>query len=71
MKINKRNILLQRFLFLSEAEMQGLLHPLEASFGYSLHGFSLQMPSTRSESRLALIPLAPKCHVSYIVCTQL
>jgi hypothetical protein len=32
---------------------------------------SLQLPSTQSESPLALIPLAPKSHVSFKVCTQL
>jgi hypothetical protein len=31
-----------------------------------LCGLSLQLPSTQSES-----PLAPKCHVSFKVCTQL
>jgi hypothetical protein len=32
---------------------------------------SLQLPSTQSESALALIPLAPKSHVSFKVFTQL
>jgi hypothetical protein len=64
MEINKK-ISLQQFLPLSEAEIQGLLHPAEASLGYFLAWFqSLQLPSTESES-----PLAPKSHVS--VCTQL
>jgi hypothetical protein len=33
MEINKK-ISLQKFLALSEAEVQGLLHPAEASLGY-------------------------------------
>jgi hypothetical protein len=50
-----------------EAEIQGLLHPAEASLGYFLAWFqSLQLPSTQSES-----PLAPKSHASFKVCTQL
>jgi hypothetical protein len=32
---------------------------------------SLQLPSTQSESPLALIPLDPKSNVSFKVCTQL
>jgi hypothetical protein len=40
MKINKK-ISLQQFLPLSEAEIQGLLHPAEANLGYFLRGFSL------------------------------
>jgi hypothetical protein len=64
MKINK-NISLQKFLPLSEAEIQGLLHPAEANLGYLLVWFqSLQLPSVQSESPPALIPLAPKSHVS-------
>jgi hypothetical protein len=40
--------------------------------GYFLAWFqSLQLPSTQSESPLALIPLAPKFHVSFKVCSQL
>jgi hypothetical protein len=61
-----------QFLPVSEAEIQGLLHPAEANLSYFLAWFqSLQLPSTQSESPLALIPLAPKCHVSFKVCTQL
>jgi hypothetical protein len=53
--------------FLSEAEIQGLLHPAEANFGYFLVWFqSLQLPSTQSES-----PLAPKSHVYFKACTQM
>jgi hypothetical protein len=47
------------------AEIQGLLHPAQANLGYFLAWFqSLQLTSTQSESPLALIPLAPKSHVS-------
>jgi hypothetical protein len=70
MKINK--ISLQQFLRLSEAEIQGLLHPAEDNLGHFLAWFqSLQEPSTQSESPHALIPLAPNSHVSLKVCTQL
>jgi hypothetical protein len=55
-----------------EAEIQGLLHPAEANLGYFLAWFqSLQLTSTKSESPLALIPLAPKSHVSFQACTRL
>jgi hypothetical protein len=65
-KINKK-ILLQQFLLLSEAEIQGLIHPAQANIGYFLAWFqSLQLPSTQSES-----PLAPKSNVSFKVRTQL
>jgi hypothetical protein len=64
-KIKKMS--LQRFLPLSEAEIQGLLHPAEANLGYFLEWFkSLQLPSSQSES-----PLAPKSHVSFKARTQL
>jgi hypothetical protein len=54
MKINKKYHCSN--FFLSEAEMQGLLHPAEANLRYFLAWFqSLQLPSTQSES-----PLAPK-----------
>jgi hypothetical protein len=57
---------LQKCLPLSEAEIQGLLHPGDANRGYFLAWFqSLQLPSTQSESPLALIPLAPKCQSMY------
>jgi hypothetical protein len=63
MKINKKNISVQKFLRLSEAEIQGLLHPAEANLGYFLAWFqSPQLPSTQSES-----PLAPNSHVSFNV----
>jgi hypothetical protein len=59
MKITKTKISLQQFVPLSEAEIQGLLHPGQAKFGYFLAWFqSLRLPSTQSES-----PLAPKSHV--------
>jgi hypothetical protein len=59
---------LQKCLPVSEAEIQGLLHPGPDNFGYFLAWFqSLQLPSTQSESPLALIPLAPKSHVSFKV----
>jgi hypothetical protein len=52
--------------FLSEAEIQGLLHPAEANLGYFLARFlSLQLPSTQTES-----PLAHKCQESFKVRTQ-
>jgi hypothetical protein len=54
-RINKK-ISLQQFLPLSEAEIQGLLHPAEANLGYFLAWYQpLQLPSTQYES-----PLAPK-----------
>jgi hypothetical protein len=62
MKINKK-ISLQQFLPLSEAEIQGLLHPVQASLAWFQPP---QLPSTQSES-----PLAPKSHVSFKVYTQL
>jgi hypothetical protein len=66
LKINK-NISLQQFLPLSEAEIQGLLHPAQANPGYFVTWFqSFQLPSTQSES-----PLAPKSHVSLDVCTEM
>jgi hypothetical protein len=75
MKINK-NITVEPLLKTmkrQEAEIQGLLHPAEANFVYFLALFqSLQLPSTQSESPLALVPLASYSHVSFIkVCTQL
>jgi hypothetical protein len=51
-----------------EAEIQGLLHPAEASHGYFLAWFqSLHLPSTQSESPLWLL------NATYLlkVCTQL
>jgi hypothetical protein len=55
-----------------EAGFRGLLHPAEANLGYFLAWFqSLQLPSTQSESPLALIPLASKSHVRFKVCTEL
>jgi hypothetical protein len=69
---NKEKISLQQFVPLSETEIQDLLHPAQFNFGYFLAWFqSLQLPSTQSESPLALIPLVPKSHVSFKVCTQL
>jgi hypothetical protein len=47
-----------------------LLHPAQANLGYFLAWFqSLQLPSTQSESPLALIPLAPNamCLLKYVV----
>jgi hypothetical protein len=68
----KKDISLLPFLCLSEAEIQGLLHPAQANLGYFLAWFqSLQLPSTQSESHLTLIHLAPKSHMSFKVCTQL
>jgi hypothetical protein len=58
-EINKKNI---------TAETQGLFHPAEANLGYFPAWFqSLQLPTTQSESPLAQIPLAHKCHVSFKV----
>jgi hypothetical protein len=68
MKINEKKSL-QQFLPVSEAEIQGLLH--QANLGYFLAWFqSLQLPSTQSESPLALIPLAPKSHMSFKVLSR-
>jgi hypothetical protein len=50
---------LRRFLPLSEAEIQGLLHPAEANLGFQ----SPQLPSTQSESPLALYPMRLLKHV--------
>jgi hypothetical protein len=53
MKINK-TISLQQFIPLSEAEIQGVLQPAQATLGYFLVWFqSLQLPSTLSESSVA------------------
>jgi hypothetical protein len=58
-----KTILLQKFLPLSEVDIQGLLHPAEANLDIFLRGFSLSScHQTQSESPLALIPLAPKSH---------
>jgi hypothetical protein len=66
MKISK-NISLQQFLPLSEAKIQGLLHPAQANSRYFLAWFqSLQLPSTQSQT-----PPAPKSYVSFIACTQM
>jgi hypothetical protein len=65
MKINEK-LSLQQFLPLSEAEIQGLLLPAQTNLGYFLAWFqSLHLPSVQSESPHALIPLAPKTHVSF------
>jgi hypothetical protein len=65
MKINKKYHCSN--FFLSEGEIQGLLHPAEANLGCFLAWFQpLQLPLTQPER-----PLAPKCHVSFIECTQL
>jgi hypothetical protein len=65
---NKQQISLQQFLPQSQGEIQGLLHPIPANLGYFLAWFrSLQLLSTQSESPLALMPLAPKSHVSFKV----
>jgi hypothetical protein len=70
-KINIKHHL-QQFIPLSEADIQGLFSPAQTSLGYFLAWFqSLQLPSTHSESPLALIPLAPESHVCFKVCTQL
>jgi hypothetical protein len=75
MKINKISLysLYLKTIKRHEAEIQGLLYPAETNLGYFLAWFqSLQLPSTQSESPLALIPPAPKSHVSFFkVCTQL
>jgi hypothetical protein len=42
---------------MSEAEIQGLLHPAQANLGYFLAWFQPpQLPSKQSEGPLALIP---------------
>jgi hypothetical protein len=62
MKINEKKITAAKFLSLSAAEIQGLLHPAQAKLGYFLAWFqSLQLPSAQSES-----PLAPKSHVYFL-----
>jgi hypothetical protein len=49
-----------------QREIQGILHPAEANLGYFLAWFqSLQLPSTQSESPLALISFSPKFHVLF------
>jgi hypothetical protein len=71
---NTYKISQQQFLPLSEAEIQGLLHPAEANLGYFLARFqSLQLPSVQSESPLVLIPLLlnPMCLLKYVInCAQ-
>jgi hypothetical protein len=65
---------MQQLFPLSEAEIQGLLHPAQANPGYFIAWFqSLKLPSTQSASPLALTPRAPKRHGSFkvLVCTQL
>jgi hypothetical protein len=58
---------MQQFPPLSEAEIQGLLHPAQDNLGYFLTWCqSPQLPSTQSER-----PLAPKPHVSVKLYTQL
>jgi hypothetical protein len=68
MKVNKK-VLLQQFLPLSDAEIQSFLHPAQVNLGYFLA--RIQSFQLHSESPLGLIPLAPKSHVSFEVCTQL
>jgi hypothetical protein len=65
---NKLKIHCSKFLPLSEAEIQRLLHPVQANLEYFLAWFqSLQLPSTEFQS-----PLAPKFHAPvYKVRTQL
>jgi hypothetical protein len=71
MKINKKLSFYSLYLKTikgQEAEIQGLLHPAQANLGHFLAWFqSLQLSSTQSEES----PLAPKCRVSFEVCTQL
>jgi hypothetical protein len=55
MKINEKNITVKTVK--RQAEIWGLLHPAEASLGYSL-----QLLSTKCES-----PLASKSHVSFVM----
>jgi hypothetical protein len=70
MKLNEKTPL-RHILLLSKAEIQGLLHPAHEDLRYFLAWFrALQQPSTQSQSLLALIPLAPKSHVSFKVRTQ-
>jgi hypothetical protein len=64
MEINKK-ISLRQFLPLLEAEIQDLLNPAEAS----VVAVS-PVPSSQSESPLALISLALETLVSFKVCTQ-
>jgi hypothetical protein len=60
-------IYLCSIFFLSEAEIQGLLHPAQVNLGYFLKWFqALQLPSTQPEN-----PLAPKFHVTFKVCIKL
>jgi hypothetical protein len=69
-----KNITVEPFLktVKRQAKIQGLLHPVQANLGYILAWFqSPQLPSTLSETPLALIPLAPKSQVSSKVCTPL
>jgi hypothetical protein len=58
-KINKKNI--AAAISQSQTEIQGLLHPGEANLGYFLAWFqSLQLPSTQSQTPLALSHFASK-----------
>jgi hypothetical protein len=75
MKINNIYIILQP-LFKnykwSRSWNPGPASSSSSSLGYCLAWFrSLKLPSTQSESPLALIPLAPKYHVPFKACSQL
>jgi hypothetical protein len=70
MKIRK--ISLQQIFLLSEVEIQSFIHSVQANIRYFLVWFqSLQLPWAESESSFAPLPLAPKSHESFKVCTQL
>jgi hypothetical protein len=53
-------------IYEAETEIQGLFNPGQANLRHFLAWFQyLQLPSTQSESPLALNPFAPKSHVSF------
>jgi hypothetical protein len=70
MKIINKKLSLQQFLRLSEAKIQVVLHPAEANLAWFQ---SLQLPSTQSESPLALtlLLLNPTCLSKHVLnCEQ-
>jgi hypothetical protein len=71
MKINNKKISLQnlylKLITCQEAEIRGLLRPVQANLGLFLAWFqSAQLPPTQFES-----PIACKSNMSFKVCIQL
>jgi hypothetical protein len=69
-KINKK-ISVQQFLPFQKLKSRAPFIQLKPILGYFLAWFQpLQLPSTQSESFLAVTPLAPKSHLSFKVRVQ-